>query len=237
MRKRILTVILSVVAFLPFVSGQNKGRDIPFRMSIRANATIPHGISNKAFRRSFTGIYDVSVNCNYQIFHGFVAGIQYRTNEWKTPDNKIPGLNTYAQSHNGGIRVGYDFVRSEKSTAYIGLTAEEGLVKYFGLSIDPGTDLSKLEKIQYYRGVTVDAGMFFYTEGDFAIGFNAAVVMTDYAFDPYKIYLNQHKAYLPSDLNGTWSHFNIGFNIAYSFWTTDNRTTGRTGAPGRDSGD
>ncbi|HET6992901.1 MAG TPA: hypothetical protein VFJ43_16315, partial [Bacteroidia bacterium] len=84
--------------------------------------------------------------------------------------------------------------------------------------------LSHFQRTYYYHGVVVDAGMFFYTEGNFAIGFNAAGVFTNYAFDPYSIYLNQHKAYIASDLNGTWSHFNIGFNVVYSFWSKAAKT-------------
>ncbi len=218
MRKQLLFATLFIFGFLFFVSAQNRTDDIPFRMSIRAYATVPHSLSNKAFRRSFTGIYDVVVAFNYQLFHGFNAGFQYRTNEWKTADNKIPGLNTYAQGHHVGLRVEKDFILSETSTAYVGIAAEDGLVKYFGLTFSPGTDLSTLKKIYYFHTIEFETGAFFYTEGDFAIGMHASVVMTNYKFDPYSIHLDQHKAYIPSDLNGTWSHLDVGFIVVYSFF-------------------
>ena len=203
-----------------FLSAQNLGKEIPFRMSIRINTTVPHAISNKAFRNSFTGIYDVSTNVNYQVFHGFQVGIQYHHNLWKTPDNKIPGLNVYGQTHLGGIRIGYDFIRSQTSTAYVGLTAEQGIMKYNGLRFTGVPDSEAPTKIHYFRGLQVDAGIFFYTEGNFAIGLNVATAFTNYKFNPYTIYLNQHNPnpYLAADLEGNWSYFTFGFNVVYSFW-------------------
>ena len=217
MKKR--NLILFLTLFFPALFfAQNKEKDIPFRMSIRGYATVPHSLSNKAFRRSFTGIYDVAVSANYQVFHGINVGLLYRINEWKTADNKIPGLNTYAQANHGGICVGYDFVLSETSTGYLGIGAEEGMIKYFGLSFAPGTDLSTLKKNYNFRAIDVEGGAFFYTEGNFAIGIHLAAVFTDYKFDPYSIHLYQHKAYVSSDLDGTWSHFDVGFNVVYSYW-------------------
>lgn len=194
-------------------------------MSVRASANIPHSFSNKAFRRSFTGIFDVAANFNYQIFHGFNIGLQVRFNQWKTADNKIPGLNTYAQANHGGIRIGYDLVRSERSTAYFGLSAEQGMIHYYGLSILPGTDISSLQKEYFYHAISVDAGIYFYTEGNFAIGMNTSGVFTNYHFDPYSIFLNQYKAYTASDLDGTWGYIDVGFTLVYSFWKTSVATT------------
>lgn len=218
MIKRLLFSFILVVGFSSLLSAQNKGKDIPFRMSIRACATVPHSMSNKAFRRSFTGIYDVTASFNYQVFHGVNVGLQYRTNEWKTPDNKIPGLNTYAQGHHGGLRVEYDVPTGPTSVAYVGLMAEEGMVKYFGLSFSPGTDLSDLKKKYYFHTIELETGVFFYTEGSFAIGVHGDCVFTNYKFNPYSIHLDQHKAYIASDLNGTWSHLDIGFVLVYSFF-------------------
>jgi hypothetical protein len=224
MSKRLLFTFILIAGFFPFLSAQNKGKEIPFRMSIRACATVPHSISNKAFRRSFTGIYDVTVSFNYQVFHGINVGIQYRNNEWKTADNKIPGLNTYAQSHHGGLRVEYDMPVSDNSTAYIGLMAEEGMIKYFGLSFNPGTDLSDLQKKYYYHTIEAETGIFFYTEGSFAIGVHTSAVFTNYAFNPYSIHLDQHKAYVASDLNGKWAHIDVGFVVVYSFFKKGGKT-------------
>lgn len=220
MLKRALFISFCFLLNAGSLFAQNKGKEIPFRMSARLNTTVPHGLSNKAFRNSFTGIYDITANCNYQVFHGFQLGIQYHHNLWKTPDNKIPGLNVYGQTHMGGIRVGYDFIRSQTSTAYIGITAEQGIIKYNGLVFTGVPDNEPPTKIHYLRDIMTDAGIFFYTEGNFAIGVNVSATFTNYEFNPFSIYLNQHNPtpYLASDLEGNWAYFTFGFNVVYSFW-------------------
>ncbi len=219
MLKRTLYCIL----FLQFFSGillcQNRGKTIPFKMSARLYITVPHPISNKAFRHSFTGIYDIMANVNFQVFHGFQVGLQYHNNLWKTPDNKLPGLNVYGQSHLGGIRIGYDIVRSETSTAYIGITGEEGIMHFTGLSFTGIPSDVAVKSVYKLADLQLDAGIFFYTEGNFAIGMNVSTTLSNYRFDPYTIYLNQHnpRPYVASDLDGTLAYFNFGFNVVYSF--------------------
>lgn len=220
MLRRIL--LLAILFFPGVISAQNMGKDIPFRMSARLNITVPHAISNKAFRHSFTGIYDISTSCNFKVLHGFQIGVQYHHNLWKTPDNKIPGLNVYAQSHHGGIRIGYDFVRTETSTAYIGLTAEEGIVHYTNLVYTGVPENEKPKTIHPMADAVVDTGIFFYTEGNFAIGLNVSATFSNYQFNPFSIYLNQSnpRPYTASDMSGNWAYFNFGFNLVYSFWRT-----------------
>jgi hypothetical protein len=199
---------------------QNQNEQIPFRMSARLTGTVPHPVSNKAFRMSFTGIYDITASCNVQIFRGISAGVEYKHNLWKTPDNKIAGLNTYAQGHHGGIRIGYDNVLSNTSTAYVALSAFTGQMHFYGISYRPDTIHGPLITKFKFKSAQLETGVFFYTEGSFAIGFNASYTFTNFDFNPYQLYLDQHKAYLESDLKGTVSHFNFGFNVVYSFWKT-----------------
>ena len=222
MLKRLPVLLLFCFAFAVQLSAQTA--DLPFRMSIRASGTVPHPLSNKAFRRSFTGIYDVGASVNFQVIKGFVAGLAYEHNLWKTPDNKIPGLNTYSQSHNGGIRVGYDRAIGETAVAYFGVSALIGRVNYYGISYRPDSTHVPLQTKYTYRSIVPDLGVFFYTEGNFAIGVHASVVFTNFQFDPDKLYLDQHKAYIASDYDGNVSHLNVGFCVVYSFWNTRKST-------------
>jgi len=73
MRKRSTICFFLLLLSLAQLHGQNKDKEIPFRMSARASACIPHSLSNKAFRRSFTGIYDITTHVDFQILRGFVA--------------------------------------------------------------------------------------------------------------------------------------------------------------------
>jgi hypothetical protein len=222
MIKRLLAILLLVFACF-VLDAQNIDGKSPFHMSLRATGTVPHPLgTNKAFKRSFTGIYDVSLFWNYQVFRGFQIGVGYRHNLWKTPDNKIPGLNTYAQSHHGGLRVGYDRVMSETSVAYCGISAMMGKMHFYGISYEYDSTHVPLQTKFEYRTIEADAGVFFYTEGNFAIGIHAAAIFTNFAFDPDKLYLDQHKAYIASDYEGKVSHLNVGFSLVYSFWKSKN---------------
>lgn len=198
----------------PFKEGS---QDNPFRMSIRVAATVPHAMSNRAFRRSFTGIYNVSGGYYFQVFRGFQAGLQFEHSLWKTADNKIAGINTYAQSFHGGIRVGYDRIIGVNAVAFVGVSFLQGMMKYYGLSFVTAPDPAILKTKYNYGQISTDVGAFFYTEGNFAIGVHLGADFSTYSFDPYKLYLNQHKAYIASDLNGKFAQFNCGFNAVYSF--------------------
>jgi hypothetical protein len=211
-------VFIFLLAFASALFAQNQNGTNPFHMSVRVAGTVPHPMGNKAFRRSLTGIYDITANCNFQVFHGITAGIQYRHNLWKTPDNKIPGLNTYAQTHHGGIRLGYDHVVNETTVAYGGITAMTGQMNFYGVSYRPDSIRGEAITEFQYKTLEIDAGVYFYTEGNFAIGIHSACVFTNFAFDPRLVYLDQHKAYLLSDFEGTFKHFNFGFQLVYSFW-------------------
>lgn len=224
MIKRLPALLVFIFSCLLLSLGaQNTNGKSPFRMSIRASGTVPHPLgTNKAFKRSFTGIYDVSAHCNFQIFHGFQVGIGYRHNLWKTPDNKIPGLNTYAQSHHGSLRIGYDHVMSETAVAYCGIAAQLGQMHFYGISYEPDSMHVPLQTRYDYRGIETDAGVYFYTEGNFAIGIEGSVTFTNFKFDPDKLYLDQHKAYIASDYEGKVAQLNIGFSLVYSFWKSKN---------------
>jgi hypothetical protein len=218
MANRLTFIFLLSILFSAPLAAQNENGKNPFRMSMRVSGAVPHPISNKAFRRSFTGIYDITANVNYQVFRGFVVGLQYEHNLWKTPDNKIPGLNTYAQAHYAGARVGYDHVINETTVAYCGLSAMGGKTHFYGISYRPDTSHIPLQEDYNYRAIGADAGVYFYTEGTFAIGLQISALFTNFDFNPYKLFLDQHKAYIASDLNGVVSHINFGFNLVYSFW-------------------
>ncbi|HLG01953.1 MAG TPA: hypothetical protein VI731_00060 [Bacteroidia bacterium] len=217
MGKRFTACICLLFFIAPGLNAQNLNAENPFRMSVRFAGTVPHPVSNKAFRRSFTGIYDIGASLNFQVFRGILVGIQYQHNLWKIPDNKIPGLKTYGQSHHGGIRVGYDYVINSIAVGYAGVSMLSGRMKFYGISYTPDTTRPPLETSFNYRMIQLEAGVYFYTEGNFAIGVHAAGSFTSFAFDPYKLYLDQHEPYLPADLDGNVSYFNIGFSLVYSF--------------------
>lgn len=196
--------------------------DTPFRFYTRAMGMVPHPVSNKAFRRSFTGIYDIHAGFSAEMLKGFTLGVDYNNQLWKTPDNKIPGLNSYAQFNEAGLRVGYQIMGGPTTMYYAGFTGGRAFIKYSGLSYqnqNPNSSTVLPDPKTNYNSTYLEPelGVLFFTEGNFAIGLTVSWVFYDYVFDPYALYLNQHKAYQDSDLKGQMQQFNFGFSVTYGF--------------------
>lgn len=213
-------ITLLLLALAPAAQAQDDGpignTDVAkARFMIHANGTVPHGIGNVAFKRSFTGIYDVTSSFNVRLFSGFSLGISGRFNQFKTTDNKIPGLNTYAQIIGGGARISYYHFLKETTAMYGGINAGYSHIQYTGVSCLNNTMPEATEFNATY--IEPELGVLFFIEGDFAIGLHTALPLYNYEFDPYDICLNQHKAYLDSDRVGNLRHLNFGFSLSYAF--------------------
>ena len=185
------------------------------RMHLKLTGNVPHPSANKAFRRSFIGVFDLALTYRIKLFDKFSAGIQGKHSLWRIPDNKIPGLHTVGQMTGGGLSVAYDYALSDVSVLYAEINAGAIQVYYHNVSYD---SLPENFQTKYnIRYGQVEVGAYFYTEGSFAIGIQTSFMFTNYAFDPYKLGLDNHKAYLYSDLKGTVVTFNLGFSVTYSF--------------------
>lgn len=195
--------------------GAQENPAMSHRMHIKASGSVPHPVSNKAFRRSFIGVYDLALTYRLRLFSGFSAGIQGKHSLWRIPDNKIPGLHTVGQFNGGGISLGYDYPLGEVAVLYGEVNAGIMQVFYYGISYD-----SLPENFQTKYNINygqAEFGAYFYTEGSFAIGMQTSFMFTNYGFDPYKLALDNHKAYVASDLRGKVVTFNLGFSVIYSF--------------------
>jgi hypothetical protein len=204
--------------FFMLLMGNIEGQENPamsHRMHLKLSGNVPHPVTNKAFRRSFTGIYDISLSYRIRLFSNFSAGFQGKHVEWRTPDNKIPGLDTYGHFNSGGLLLSYDYPITENGIMYGAITAGVAQMNYTGLSYDSMPDNFQT-KYRFNYG-EVELGAYFYTEGSFAIGMQTSMVFTNYGFDPYRLSLDEHKAYTATDLNGNVVQFNLGFSVVYSF--------------------
>jgi hypothetical protein len=187
-----------------------------FRLHIRVDADIPHPIANAAFRRSFTGTYDGTFSFYAEVFHGLNAGLFYKNAEFEIPPNKIAKLYTKQQYNAAGIRLGYDYYLSKIAVFSAAINA--GQCQMFAYDVIPlQTPVNPRPTDQGFILEPV-LGMSFYTEDDFAIGFNVSYEIITTQFDPYKLALDQHGiSYGSGDLNGFTQNFNIGFHFVYAF--------------------
>lgn len=209
--------ILLALFFIGLVSGVGAQENpaAKYGMHIKLTGNVPHPVSNKAFRRSFIGVYDMALTYRISLFSRFSAGIQGKHSLWRIPDNKIPGLNTVGQFNGGGISLGYDHVFSEVAVLYAEVNAGVMQVHYYGVSYDSLPDNFQTNyNINYGEA---EFGAYFYTEGNFAIGMQTSFMFTNYQFDPYKLALDNHKAYFEGDTDGNVVAFKLGFSVVYSF--------------------
>ncbi|HEV7231602.1 MAG TPA: hypothetical protein VGO45_09760 [Bacteroidia bacterium] len=189
-----------------------------FRLHIRVDADIPHPMANAAFRRSFTGTYDGTLSVYSEVSHGFNLGVFYKNAEFEVPANKIAQLYTKQQYNAAGIRLGYDYYISKVTVFSVAINA--GQCQMFAYDVIPLQ--VKVDPHPTDQGFLLEPvlGMSFYTEDDFAIGFNASYEVITNQFDPYKLALDQHGiSYSNNDLKGFTQNFNIGFHFVYSFLT------------------
>ncbi|MCA6364795.1 MAG: hypothetical protein IM638_17300 [Bacteroidetes bacterium] len=208
--------------FLPLiVSAQKPDQQLPYRMNVRLEGSVPHGLSNKAFRRSFTGVYELQFATSVELFSGFSLGVSYRNALWNTPDNKIQGINTNMQTNGVGLQLGYDKRLSRTAIACASLTAGRAFTRFTGLVYETDSALAAdpagvVDSYSYNYG-EMRFGVYFFTEGNFAIGLNTGVTFTNFGFDPYELELDQHKAYIESDLNGNLVQLNLGIHVLFGF--------------------
>lgn len=213
MAVRIFLVI--IFSFIMNRTGAQENPAMNHRFHLQFSGNVPHPVSNKAFRRSFIGVYDLGMTFRIRLFSGFSAGINVMHSLWRIPDNKIPGLHTVGQFNGGGITLAYDYPVGEVAVLYAAINAGIAQVHYYGLSYDSVPDNFQTRYMINYGEFEV--GSYFYTEGNFAIGIQTSFIFTNYDFDPYRLSLNEHKTYIPSDLEGNVVTFNFGFSVLYSF--------------------
>jgi hypothetical protein len=188
----------------------------PYRLSIRGNGLIPLPISNSAFRRSFNGIYDATFSVNLELYKGLNIGVMYKNSGFETPPDKIPQLNTKQQYNVGGGRLGYDYFITKISVFSAAINAGEcyitssDIIPLKSTSVQPNSQGFYMEP---------EVSISFYTEDNFAIGFNLSYEIIAVQFDPYKLALDQHGiAYTSSDLKGNTQNLSMGFHFVYAFW-------------------
>lgn len=213
MAARVFGVLILMFVMTRAVAQENP--TMVHRFQLKANGNVPHSIANKAFRRTFIGVYDMSLALRYRLFSGFSAGIMGMNSLWRIPDNKIPGLNTVGQMNGGGLSISYDYPTGEVGVLYATLNAGVAEMHFYGLSYD--SIPPNFQKRFHFNYGELELGAYFFTEGNFAIGMQTSFVFTSFGFDPYPLALNQHKAYLDSDLKGNLVTFNLGFSVVYCF--------------------
>lgn len=182
-------------------------------LSFRGNCNVPHAISNKAFRKSFNGVYDLNAMLEVNPFNGFIVGLGYKNTLFDIPAKLIRGLSTTTmQTHSFYGRLGFNYFSTERLFLSGAFNMGECITKFTGVPY-AAVKLPKYEYTSLY--IEPEAGINFMIEEFFSIGFNVSVNINSKSFDPYFIYLNDFTSYFPNELGKNTVTLNFGFGFTY----------------------
>ena len=86
-----------------------------YLFSARVNVTVPHPVSNGAFKKCFVGIYEASGGLNLMLYKGVFVGGAYKNGLMKITENKIANYNASMQMNNASGKIGGDLYLGEKN--------------------------------------------------------------------------------------------------------------------------
>jgi len=186
--------------------------------SPRVSITVPHPTSNRPFKKSFVGIYEVSGGLNFMLYKGLFAGVTYKTGLLKVMENKIPDNNTKMSINNVSVKVGGDRYVGDKNRMIFSAAVSAG---------KNWTDFSSLVckdpanhpvMISSYETTFIEPeiNLFFLVETNFGIGVTLSYTTFNRIFDPYEICLDDW-AQFDKNSTGSTQYFSFGFGFYYSF--------------------
>jgi len=188
-----------------------------FVFSPRVSITVPHPIANKAFRKSFVGVYEVSAGLNMMIFKGAFVGVTYKNGLFKITENKIPDLEANMAFNNAGIKIGTDFFVGDKNRIIgsAALTVGNNWTTFpsFRCKIDGGEPSIKGFSTTY---IEPEVNLFFLIEQNFGIGATLSYSFFNRNFDPYELCLNEWSQF-DKENAGNIQYLSFGFGFYYSF--------------------
>lgn len=187
-----------------------------YLFSPRVSVTVPHPMSNRSFKKSFVGIYEVSAGLNTYLYKGVFLGVTYKNGLLKITENKIPDYNASLFINNAGLKLGADkYVGDKNRIIFSGsVSVGKNWSKYQGLV---SKDSSKVSPDSYSCiYVEPELNLFFLIESNFGIGATLSYSIFNTQFNPYELKLNDWTQF-GTDNRGSTQYLSFGFGFYYSF--------------------
>ncbi len=184
------------------------------KLNARATCSVPSPIVNRAFTKTFVGVFDINGSVCYNYYGGFFAGGMGKASLLKIPPNKIPNLKTTMEMYSAGGKIGYDWYVGNKAFLTMAINGGVTWTNFAAVSCYTPADHAFSYKANFIEPELI---MNFYIESNFAIGINVSYYMMDKAFDPYFLCLNDHKPYRDYELGGPTTYLDFGFGFFYGF--------------------
>ncbi len=155
------------------------------RVNIRASCTVPKVTTSKAFRISYTGVYDAQLSLNFRIASNLNVGLGYK-NALFTPQLyfRQKGLSTRLQVHDAFARFGYDHIFSDRGFVSFSLDAGYSYNKYTSVKFVHDTLNGKYPTYFGNYFLRPEISVYFLVEESFAFGFTFSYNYCLYPYDP-----------------------------------------------------
>src|ERR1019366_6665991 len=171
--------------------------------SARLSFTSPNPISNKAFNKSFVGIYQVDGSMNMSLYKGIYVGVAFSYASLKINKNLTGAMynvgltpaqtneaNASMSIYNAAIKIGGDFYIGEKNRMILSpaISVGQSYVKYSSFVCK---DSAKHIQITDFKSpyVQTDISMIFLIEPNWGIGPTISYSLIKRNFDPTELCL------------------------------------------------
>lgn len=185
----------------------------------RASVTVPHPIANRAFKKSFTGVYEFSGGLNFMLYKGLFAGFTYKTGFLKVMENKIPDYNAGMSINNVGVKVGGDRYVGEKNRMIFSAAVSAGKNWTHFSSLICKDPVNHPLMITGYTTTFVEPeiNLFFLVEPNFGIGATVSYTIFNRNFDPFELCFDDW-AQFDQNTAGATQYLSFGFGFYYSLF-------------------
>lgn len=190
--------------------------------SSRLSFTVPNPTANKAFVKSFVGIYQVNASMNMALYKGVFIGVAFSNALLQIDKNVIPNK-TYAKqpfmnTYNAAVKIGFDRYIGENNRIIFSADVSVGqsFVKYSAFVCkDPAKNIENTDYKSPYGSTEVS--MIFLVEPNWGIGPTFSYGLINRSFDPYALCLDDWRSYSTTN-SGATQYLSFGFVCYFNFF-------------------
>ena len=213
--KILLFSVLLCFVFLNKTKAQEEETTVwnPSRFNFKINLDIPTIVSNKALRKSFTGVYDLNGNLQLRLLNHVYIGIDGNYTGFKIGANKIALIGTECRITTAAFNIGFEKKTNPKTLVYINANYGYNWIEYTKVACNDTIQPIKHNNAFSFRPT---AGFCYYAEDNFSLGLDVSYTVLMNAFNPDNICLRKLKTYYPGDYKGNTSYFSIGLTLNFN---------------------
>lgn len=190
--------------------------------SARLSFSVPNPTGNKAFTKSFIGIYQMNGSMNMALYKGVFIGVAFSNTLLQISKNVIPNK-TYAKQpfmnvYNAAVQIGSDWYIGENNRILFSadISVGQSFVKYSAFVCkDPTKNIAVTDFKSPF--VASDLSYIFLVEPNWGIGPTVSYTLIKQSFDPYELCLDDWSSYSKSNAGAT-QYLSFGFVCYYNFF-------------------